>query len=518
MPFRRHLSAFTILLAVVVLSHRVSAFRQQAAPVTVGSLQLTAARAEALIDAHARRLNYVPGEVLVRFKPGTTSAQQQRALLGLRSRPSVDGLRWLPGGLAVLRDETQPDSHILAQQLTEQLEVESAEPNYLQHIPISRSRAIRTIKIPRLFGTPNDPDFGNYQWNLQLIDMPHAWDINPGGNSNLIVATIDSGVTTVRQSFTFPLFTGSKIENVSLPFDVSPDLPASRLVSPRDFVFMPSGGPVLDFVGHGTHVSSTIAESTNNGLLGAGMAYNVRIMPVKVCVGYWELMIANAQAGQTGFLPEDASACPDDAIISGIRYAADNGAKVINISLGGEDPSTEMRNAITYAVQHGAFVAIAMGNSFDIGNPVEYPAFYASSIDGAMSVAAVSKFSNHAFYSSSGSYCEIAAPGGDVNDRSGIDLGLVWQTTLLFPDQDPTILVPRFDRYDLIGYQGTSMASPHVAGLAALAMSQGVADPAAVEALIRQTAKDLGQPGRDDLFGFGLIQPRAALFGRGIIK
>jgi subtilisin family serine protease len=78
--------------------------------------------------------------------------------------------------------------------------------------------------------------------------------------------------------------------------------------------------------------------------------------------------------------------------------------------------------------------------------------------------------------------------------------------------------VPRFDRYDLIGYQGTSMASPHVAGLAALLMSQGVTDPAAIEALIKQTAKDLGQPGRDDLFGFGLIQPRAALFGRGIIK
>jgi len=515
MPPTRFIATSIILLVVVL---RLAAFPQQAAPVPVGSLQLTAARAEALLDARARRLNYVPGEVLVRFKPGMTSVQQQRALLGLRSRPSVDGLRWLPGGLAVLRDATQRDSHILAQQLSEQPEVESAEPNYLAHVPISRSRAIRTVKLPRLFGTPNDPDFGNYQWNLQLIDMPRAWDINPGGNSSLIVATIDTGVTTVRQSFTFPLFTGSKIENVSLPFDVSPDLPASRLVSPHDFVFMPSGGPVLDFDGHGTHVSSTIGEATNNGLLGAGMAYNVRIMPVKVCVGYWELMIANARAGQTGFLPQDAGDCPFDAIISGIHYATDNGAKVINISLGGEDPSDEMRNAITYAVQHGAFVAMAMGNNYDLGNPVEYPSSYASSIDGAMSVAAVTKFSNHASYSSSGAYCEIAAPGGDENDRSGLDLGLVWQTTLLFPDQDPTILVPRFDRYDLIGYQGTSMASPHVAGLAALLMSQGVTDPAAIEALIKQTAKDLGQPGRDDLFGFGLIQPRAALFGRGIIK
>ena len=516
MPPRRFIIAFVILLAVVL---RLSAFPQQvAAPVAVGALQLTPARAEALLDARARRLNYVPGEVLVRFKPGMTSVQQQRALLGLRSRPSVDGLRWLPGGLAVLRDETQPDAHILAAQLAEQPEVESAEPNYLAHVPVSRSRAIRTVRFPRLFGRPNDPDFGNYQWNFQLIDMPRAWDINSGGSSSLIVATIDTGVTTARQSLTFPLFTGSKIENVVLPFDVSPDLPASRLVKAHDFVFMPGGGPVLDFDGHGTHVSSTIAEATNNGLLGAGMAYNVSLMPVKVCVGYWELMIANARAGQTGFLPEDSGDCPFDAIIQGVRYAVDNGAKVINISLGGEDQSNEMRNAITYAVQHGAFVAMAMGNNYDFGNPIEYPAFYASSIDGAMSAAAVTKFSNHASYSSSGAYCEIAAPGGDENDGSGLDLGLVWQTTLYFPDQKPTILVPRFDRYDLIGYQGTSMASPHVAGLAALAMSQGVTDPAAVEALIKQTAKDLGQPGRDDLFGFGLIQPRAALFGRGIIK
>jgi serine protease len=535
---RRVIGPLTILLALVVLIHpqSLSAFPQRAAnfipqpplaapsapqpaPVAAGQLQLTADRVAALVDAHVRRLDYVPGEVLVRFKPGMTPAQQQRALLALRSRPPVDALRWLPGGLAVLRDATQPDSRILAQQLSEQPEVESAEPNHISHIPVSRRRATSDVTIPRLFGTPNDPDFGSYQWNFQMLDMSRAWDINPGGDPNLIVATIDTGITTVKQSFTFPLFTGSKIENVVLPFDVSPDLPTSRLVGPRDFIFMPSGGPVLDFDGHGTHVSSTIGEATNNGISLAGMAYNVRLMPVKVCVGYWELMIANAQSGQTGFLPPDAEACPDDAIISGIHYAVDNGAKVINISLGGEDPSNEMRNALTYAVQHGAFVAIAMGNGYDLGNPIEYPAFYAASIDGAMSVAAVSKFSNHAYYSSSGSHCEIAAPGGDDTDGSGLDRGFVWQVTLFFPDQDPEIVtVPRFDRLQKIGYVGTSMASPHVGGLAALLMSQGVTDPAAIEALIKKTAKDLGQPGRDDLFGFGLIQPRAALFGLGIIK
>ena len=488
-------------------------------PTTVGPVQLTPERIAAFADAQARHLDYLPGEVLVKFKAGMTPVQQQRALQSLRSRPSVNDLHWLPGGTALLHDATQPDARVLAEQLREQAEVDSAEPNYLRHLPTQRQRSVASGAAatfqPQL--VPNDPQYGNFQWNFSLINMPGAWDINPGGSSSLIVATVDTGVTTTKGTFTFPLFTGSKIENVNLAFDVSPDLPTSRLVSPRDFVFMPSGQPVLDFDGHGTHVSSTIGEATNNGVELAGMAYNVRIMPVKVCLDYWQLMIANAQAGQAGFLPADAGGCPDDAIISGIFYATDNGAKVINISLGGPEPSSLMLSALQYAVSHGAFVSIAMGNDYEDGNPIEYPAFYASQINGVMSAAAVSQFENHAYYSSSGSYCEIAAPGGDDTDGSGLGRGFVWQVTLFFPDQDPTeVLVPRFDRYAHIGYEGTSMASPHVAGLAALLYSQGITDPAALEAIIRKTAKDLGTPGRDDLFGDGLIQPRTALFGFGI--
>ena len=84
---------------------------------------------------------------------------------------------------------------------------------------------------------------------------------------------------------------------------MNPDLPASRLVSPRDYAFLDPQGPVVDMDGHGTHVSGTIGQATNNSFLVAGMAYNVKIMPVKVCIGYWELMIVRAQSGQTGFLP-----------------------------------------------------------------------------------------------------------------------------------------------------------------------------------------------------------------------
>jgi serine protease len=513
--------------------HQLSAFSQravvaapqpligsQAAANAPGSLQLTADRAAALLDAHDRHLSYVPGEVLVRFKAGMSPAQQQRALMALRSRPSVGALHWLSSGVALLRDQTQPDAHILAQQLSEQPEVDSAQPNFIRHLATRPRRVLSTLSTNaiRVQGTPNDPGYAGLQWNFSMIDMPHAWDINPGATPTVIVATVDTGVTVAPQTINVPLFTGSSIQTVSLPFDVSPDLPPSRLVSPIDFVFSANGGPVLDFDGHGTHVSSTIGEATNNAIALAGMAYNARIMPVKVCVGYWELMIARAQAGITGFIPPESGGCPDDAIASGIMYAADHGAQIINLSLGGPDPDPILRDAMTYAVQKGAFVAVAMGNDFQAGNPVEYPAFYAAQIDGAMSVAAVGKSMAQAYYSSTGSYCEITAPGGDDTDGGGQDLGFIWQVTLDFRDQDPSVIVPRFDRYGSVGYEGTSQSTPHVSGQAALLFSQGVTSPAAIEALIRLTAKDLGQAGRDDTFGFGLIQPRTALFGLGIIK
>ena len=100
---------------------------------------------------------------------------------------------------------------------------------------------------------------------------------------------------------TFPLWTGSTFQNVQMTFAVNPDLPASRLVSPRDYAFLDPQGPVVDMEGHGTHVSGTIGQATNNSFLVAGMAYNVKIMPVKVCTGYWEIMIVRAQDRPDGF-------------------------------------------------------------------------------------------------------------------------------------------------------------------------------------------------------------------------
>lgn len=485
-------------------------------------LQLTAERVQAFADATARRLNYVPGEVLVKFKPGMSPAQQQRALMALRSRPDVGALKWV-GEVALLTDRSQPNSLILADQLSSQPEVEYAEPNGLAHIEVQPT----TFSAPltygaRVFATPTDPNYGTRQWNFPMVQMPGAWDIQPGGKSDLIVAVVDTGIMTANQTLAAPLWNQSAnggvgaIQTFSLAFSTSPDLPAARLVSPRDFIFASPGGAVLDMVGHATHVASTIGEATNNGVSLAGIAYNVRIMPVKVCIGHWEAQIAWSAAGNTGVAPAFLEGCSIDAIANGIRYAADNGARIINLSLGGSSPQITVRDAIAYAVARGAFVSISMGNDFEIGNPIKYPAFYANEIMGAMSVASVGRSLARAYYSDTGLHCEIAAPGG--NDRDGGSAGTVWQVTLNQSQVSRFLTMPRFDIYDEQGFIGTSMAAPHVAGIAALLMSQGITNPAQIERRIIDTAQDLGAPGRDNDFGYGLIRARTALYGKGIIR
>ena len=116
----------------------------------------------------------------------------------------------------------------------------------------------------------------------------------------------------------------------------------------------------MDFDGHGTHVAGTVGEDAND-LAEVGVAYNVQIMPVKVCFGFWDVQFALADAGQAITPPADAAGCPDDAIADGIRYAADHGAKVINVSLGGAGSSETLRDALLYAVSKGAFVATLGG-------------------------------------------------------------------------------------------------------------------------------------------------------------
>ena len=140
-----------------------------------------------------------------------------------------------------------------------------------------------------------------------------------------------------------------------------------------------------------------------------------------------------------------------------------------------------------------------------------------------MSVAAVDRAKARAFYSNTGSWVELAAPGGSNRGFSGPD-GFIFQQTFDFDfvetyDLSPAqYRAPRFDVLANIGYIGTSMATPHVSGLAAMMMQQGITDPKAVEAALERFAIDLGTPGRDNSFGYGLVDARASLRGLGLAK
>jgi serine protease len=495
-------SPATVLLATLVVAAAISSSstrssaQQRALPY---DLLHSREHIAAVREAWNRKLTYVPGEVLVRFRDGVERAGQVRALSVMRGGIEERNARWI-GDTLWVRAANEPDAEQLARALARQPEVAWAQPNYFR----------------RTHARPNDPSYGTRQWNLDLIEMPRAWDINEGASQSITIAIVDSGVTTVNEAFNFPLWTGQRIENVSIPFRVNPDISASRMLPGRDFVFW--DGPVLDMVGHGTHVAATAIEDTNNSVALAGIAYNARLLPLKACFGYWEIQIVTSAMGIPGFVdPEEEGGCPDSAVVEAVRFAADNGAQMINLSLGGPGESPSMRDALNYAIGRGAFISMSMGNDFEDGNPVEYPAAYATNIEGAMSVGAVGRNSQRAAYSGTGAHLEIVAPGG--NPADGNPNGFVWQNAPLFPDFDPfTIVRPRFDRYAEIGSAGTSMAAPHVAGVAALLYTQGINRASAIEAALKRFATDLGNAGRDNDFGFGLVNARDSLRGFGATR
>jgi len=285
---------------------------------------------------------------------------------------------------------------------------------------------------------PNDPDYSK-QWNLRSINIEQAWDETKG--EGITVAVIDTGVSRV------------------------PDLQQTEFVPGYDFVN--NRAQVTDDVGHGTHVAGTIAQSTNNNYGVAGVAYQAKIMPIKVL-----------SAGGGGTVAD---------IAEGIRFAADNGAEVINMSLGGGGESKLMEEAIDYAYSKGVVIVAAAGNSGQ--NAASYPARYPKVI----SVSALDAAGNKAEYSNFGAGVDIAAPGGGKEDK-------ILQNTI-----DPSTGKSVF-----MGYQGTSMAAPHVAGVAAMIKSVGVEDPAEVLSVLKQSARKIGEDPLNE-YGAGQLDAGAAV-------
>ncbi len=305
--------------------------------------------------------------------------------------------------------------------------------------------------VYKALGTPNDPEYSK-QWNLRSINVEPAWEDTKG--SGTTVAVIDTGVTQVT------------------------DLKETKFVPGYDFVN--DKVDASDDNGHGTHVAGTIAQSTNNDYGVAGVAYEANIMPLKVL---------SAEGG--GTVADIAEA---------IRFAADNGADVINMSLGGGGESQAMQEAIDYAYHKGVVIIAAAGNSNE--DSASYPARYPRVIG----VSALDSSGEKAFYSSYGAGVDISAPGGST--KEGEAGGILQQT-----------INPETNAEYFGAFQGTSMAAPHVAGVAALIKASGVKDPEAVTEVLQKSARVI----KDDAlnyYGAGHLDANAAvkLAGKGNIS
>ena len=297
----------------------------------------------------------------------------------------------------------------------------------------------------------NDPIFvSGVQWHLTRIEAPEGWLIATGTGVKL--AVIDGGVSLDPNSSTRDGF-------------------CHPLVDEFDAVLGNTGpGSAFDEDGHGTHVAGTAAQCTGNGRRTAGVAPGASVMPVVV------------------LLPGDEGSSIS-LLATGINWARTHGARVINMSLGCDCTSSMVIDAINLASLADIVMVAAAGN--EGGGAVTFPA----NDPQVIAVGATTSSDAIASYSSQGAAVDLVAPGGSA-------AAPVWQETF-----DPSNGV-----WGVYPSQGTSMASPHVAGAAALVLS-GVPGATAdrVRSLLRCTADDLGGTGNDNVFGMGILQVREAL-------
>jgi subtilisin family serine protease len=361
--------------------------------------------------------------------------------------------------------------------------VKFAEPNYIgsycstptdyeQYRESQSTISYQNFNIKSNTVIPNDPYF-NLQWGLHNtgqtggtvdadIDAPEAWNLEKG-NGEVIIAIIDSGV-----DYTHPDLAGNIWNNTDeIPNNGIDDDNNGFIDDIRGWDFLGGSNDPRDYFGHGTHCAGIAAAVTSNDIGIAGVCWNCKIMPVRVC---------------------NYTTIPDFAVAEGVIYAANNGADIISISLGWVMDISVLNDAINYAYNKGVVVVAAAGNAGNYGFPfLTFPGRH----NKVIGVGAINQFGERYYKSSWGPSLDVVAPGENI-----------FSTLPAYH-----VLLNDFglnQSYDNIS--GTSMASPCVAGIAALILSHNsTLKNYQVSDILKSTATDLGSEGKDWYFGYGLV-------------
>ena len=421
------------------------------------------------------RIETVPGEVVVSPRENAAAAAILAAG-GLREKLRIPGGPLLAGFDVPANLDTRGQRLAVLQRaraIAEDARVEYAEANV-----IWRAAGIRPSLQPGV--TPNDPYY-NLQWDMPLMRLPEAWGLTTG-SASVIVAVIDTGETAhpdlvARQVAGYDFISSAVSANDGDGVDPNPfDEGDGNGLQPNSF--------------HGTHVSGTIGASSNNAIGVTGVTWATGLMSLRVLGvgGGTSFDIANA-IKYAGGIANDSSTLPAQH------------ANVINMSLGGPGSSSTVQTAVTQARNAGVVIFAASGNE-NSGAP-----FYPAAYTGVISVAAVDLNAQRAPYSNFGPTVDLCAPGGDTShdlNNDGYADGVL--STLMDGQLPPYTPIYAF-------YQGTSMACPHAAGVAALMLAVNpLLTPTEIETLMKSTAVDLGAPGRDDLYGAGLVDAYEAVY------
>ncbi len=426
-------------------------------------------------------MEFVPGEVIIKYKsrayrsfavgdrsdslPTTVSVDQLLAEYPELQSENDISVRSLLGSSDEALAKQQTLKVVKALQARD--DIEFVEPNYLYHVS----------------ALPSDPGVSS-QPHYNLINLQEAWDLETG-SADVIVAVIDTGIALGHPDLENKLVPGYDfVSNAATSgdgdgIDSNPDDP---------------GDPTSAIAYHGTHVAGTIAAEANNGQGGVGVAWGVKIMPLRALTyqSGSSLDVAQAILYAAG-LPNRSGRVPERR------------ADVINMSLGGTANSTTIANAIRDARAAGCIVVAAAGNSGS--SAPNYPA----ANEGVISVSAVNANKDLTYYSNYGTTIDVAAPGGESGDLDGDGRS----------DSIYSTIKDSSGRYTYGYMNGTSMATPHVAGVLALMRSANPGiTPEEIDALIAsgQLTSDLGPAGRDNQFGYGLIDAAKAVRAVGIAE